>query len=298
MKKNGKFKILVPTDFSEIADIAVSEAIVLMKSLDGEIILMHVAERSVSDYAVFPEFQTAVLSEFDQRIADEKLEKEIIEKTTKKYGIVPYVVITSGNVASEIIEYSEKKKIDFIVMGTHGASGYKELFIGSNAQHVVAMSEIPVLTIHQEKNYTGFRNILIPIDNSVHSREKVNFAILIGNLFKSQIHLVGLFDSDNEQDLNKFKIKLESIENMLQEEGLSFKYEIVRGKNLSKIALDYAVKNNCDLIVINTGHESKLGGLLPAAFTHQIINHSNIPVLSIKHSESHYSIETPGYGIS
>jgi nucleotide-binding universal stress UspA family protein len=59
----------------------------------------------------------------------------------------------------------------------------------------------------------------------------------------------------------------------------------------------YATRSKCDLIVINTGHESKITGIFLGAFAQQIVNYSKIPVLSFKHSKGHLIIETPAYGI-
>lgn len=297
MKNEKQMKILVPIDFSEISDLALSEAVVLMKSLDAKLTIMHVLKSHILEFAVFPEVHTTELSLDDQEVVKENMKNEILEKAKLNYGIIPDVYIAIGNIAREIIDYTSRKKYDLIVMGTHGASGYKELFIGSNAQHVVAESEIPVLTINKKKNYTGFMNILIPIDNSTHSREKVNMALLIAESFNSQIHLVGLTDTKDELELDKFNIKLESIENVIEADGLTYDAEIVYGNNLAKTALHLAEEKHCDLIIINSGHESRMNNYLLNTFSHQIVNHANVSVLSIKHKESHFSIETPGYGI-
>ncbi len=123
-------------------------------------------------------------------------------------------------------------------------------------------------------------------------------AVAIAGVFGATIHIVGLIHSDEERELNKFKIKLESIEQLISSNKLLFKTTIVHGKNLAKDAMDYAAENNCDLIIINTGHESELAGIFLGVFAQQIVNHSKIPVLSIKHKKGYLSIDTPGFGIS
>jgi len=302
MEKYKIENILVPVDFSDTSEIALTEAIKLAGLFKATVFLLHVVEYlnefNGYFYSVVPELQTSIplLLEFEQTV--EKRMQETKERILKKYGVKVEVTVTSGQVHSEIISFSENKKIDLIVMGTHGVSGYKELFIGSNAQRVVTLSDVPVLTIQKEISETGFKNILIPIDNALHSREKVNMALLIAEVFGSTIHIIGLPDSEEELDVNKINIKLKSVEKIIGNDKLSYKTTIVHGKNLAKDALDYADKNNCDLIVINTGHESKLTGIFLGAFAQQLVNHSKIPVLSIKHKEGYFTIETPGFGIS
>ncbi len=222
---------------------------------------------------------------------------EMHDRIKNEFGINVKIFFTTGHIHSEIIDYSKKKKIDLIVMGTHGASGYKELFIGTNAQRVVTLSDIPVLTIQQKKKKAGFKNILLPIDNSTHSRQKVNMAIVIANAFGAKINILGLPDSNEKNELNKFKLKLKSVEEIASEAKLPYETTIVNGKSVAQAALKFANKNKCDLIVINTGHESKLTGIFLGTFAQQIVNHSKIPVLSIKHIHGEFLIETQGYGI-
>ncbi len=297
MNQNEIKKILVPVDFTETSENALAEAMTLAKRLKSEVFLLHVVETNGYYSAVFPESNIILPSFAELKKAVKQKMNSMQEKMAKKYGISPHAFVINGHIATEIISFSKKKKIDFIVMGTHGADGYKELFIGSNAQRVVTLSNIPVITIQDKKIKAGFKNLLIPIDNSLHSREKVNMAMLFAEAYKSRIHLVGLPSSNDEQEVSDIKIKLASIEKIVSAKNMSYKTSIIHGKNLAKTAIKYAEENNNDLIVINTGHESKLTGIFMGAFAQQIVNHAKAPVLSFKHSPDHYSIDTPGFGI-
>jgi nucleotide-binding universal stress UspA family protein len=297
MKTREIKKILIPVDFTEYGEVALDEAAKLANLAKAEIFLIHVIESN--PFMAIPVRESHLMFPTDADI--EKYVQEsmnILSKSFKKSsGITPHINITTGRVYSEIIRFSEENQIDLIMMGTHGASGYKEVFIGSNAQRVVTISEIPVLTIQHKKAVSGFRNILIPIDNALHSREKVNIAMLISNLFGAKIHLIGLLQSDDKQESNSIKIKLESVEKLIEADNLPFHTTLVHGTNLAQEAMSYAEKENCDLIVINTGHESKITGVFLGAFAQQIVNHSAVAVLSFRHAAGHYYITTPGYGI-
>ncbi|MDZ4757169.1 MAG: universal stress protein [Bacteroidota bacterium] len=296
MKKGDIKRILVPVDFSETSEISLVEAMTLAKRLSAEVFILHVIESSGYYYSIFPE-KSVALPSFNEVKKAVNQKMEILQgKLAKKYGVTIHPFIVNGHIDTEIIALAKKKKIDMIFMGTHGASGYKEVFIGSNAQHVVTLSNVPVITIQQKKDKAGFKNILIPIDDSLHSREKVNIAMLIAETFKSYIHLIGLPETKDEEEVNKINIKLASVEKIINDSKLGYKTTVVHGKNLAKAAIKYAKENNCDLIVINTGHESQTGIFL-GALAQQIVNHSSIPVLSFKHSEDHYSADTPAFGI-
>ncbi len=298
MKKIEITKILVPVDFSEHSDVAVSNAVTLARLLNADLFLIHVIEFNGYHFSMTPETDIIYPPLMELKTVVEKKLDKMRSDIKKRFGILSKIYIASGLIHTEIIDYSKKKKIDLIVMGTHGVSGYKELFTGSNAQRVVTLSEVPVLTLQKNARALRFKNILIPIDNSLHSREKVNLAMIIANVFGSKIHIVGLPPSKDKLDLNRFKIKCESVEKIVHADKLPCKTTIAGGENLAAAALRYASKNKCSLIVINTGHESKSTGIFLGGFAQQIVNHSKVPVLSFKHSEGHYSIDTPGFGIS
>ncbi len=293
MQTNEIKKILVPFDFSKIAEVALDEAGALAVLFKAELFIIHVVEQSNYSFLVPKELPPADTdaNEFENVIRG-NLEK-VGENIKNKYKLNCHVHIATGHIHNSIMDYAKKMNVDLIVMGTHGARGYKEVFAGSNTQRLVDLSDIPVLTFLNNLSKTGFRNILIPIDNSTHSREKVNLAMEFARMYKAGLHILGLPDSDDEQDLNKFKVKIKSVESLVKNERLEYKTTIVHEKSLARAALNYASAQQCDLIVINTGHESKIPGM----FTQQIVNHSTIPVLNIRHTEESYSIETPGFGI-
>lgn len=290
-------KILVPVDFSPTADVAVSKAISLAGLLNAQIFILHVVPYNGYYVPVIPEILATLppISNIEA-VAIERME-ELKKKISQNSGITFETDSVSGDIHAEIIKYSNEKKIDLIVMGTQGASGFNEFFIGSNAQRIVTRSDVPVLTLQQKTGEGGFKRILIPIDNELHSREKVNLAMIFAELSGAEIHIIGLPFSDDEQEVAQIKTKVRSVEKIVESDNLSFKTTIIQGNNLAETAMEYATENKCDLIVINTGHESRTTGIFLGAFAQQIVNHAQVPVLSFKHSEGYFSIDTPGFGI-
>jgi len=286
-------RILVPVDFTATSEKAVSKAIIISKVLRAEIFLLHVLDYNPYQFSVVPEnqFMFPSITELEKALA--KKMDAMRTSIRKKHKINPEINVTTGHIDSEIIRFSKKKNIDLIIMGTHGASGYKELFIGSNSQRVVTLSDIPVLTIQKKVHKPGFKHILIPIDNSLHSREKVNIAIHMAELFGAKLHILGLPNSNEKTTLNKFKIKIESVENAIKAHHLSYKTTYGKGNNLAATAMNYAEKSNCDLIIINTGHESQITGIFLGTFAQQIVNHARIPVLSVRHIADHFTVRAP-----
>jgi len=167
-------------------------------------------------------------------------------------------------------------------MGTHGASGFEEFFVGSNAHKVVTVAPCPVITVQTHAKKLGFTNIIVPIDRTAHSREKVEIATTMAILFAAKLHIVGLLESEEEQEYDKLQIVLDQVQHALEKTGLPFSRTTVKGQNLAVEALKYGEKVNADLVIIMTEHESELNGIFMGARAKQIVNHSKIPVMSIK----------------
>lgn len=298
MEKFKIQRILVPIDFTKTTEFVTREAITIAKLLKADLYFIHIIEDSRYQFSIVPEAEAVLPTLLDIGREVDRRMSVLKKKTMEAYGIEPKVFTTSGYIHSEIVNFAKENDIDLIIMGTRGASKYKEMFVGTNAQRVVTLSEVPVLTFRRRRKETAFKKILVPIDNSLHSREKILLAMTMADIFGSVIQILGLPDSKGKKILNKFKIKLESVEKIIETANLPYETAIVHGRNLANTAIKYASKNKCDLIVINTGHESKLTGIFLGAFAQQIVNYSKIPVMSFKHSRGHLSIETPGYGIS
>ncbi len=297
MKKITIKKILVPVDFTKTSENAVTAAVSIAKSIKAGIVLLHVLDINRDQFSLISNSPSVAPKILEiTRMVKNRLD-EMKTEIKNEHGIKTEATIQNGHVHSEVISFAKKIKSDMIVMGTHGVSGYKEMFIGSTAQRVVTLSDIPVLTVQKNPGKTGFKNILIPIDNSLHSREKVNLAMILAYAFKAKIHLIELPASEDKLELKHLNIKLKSVEKILEAGTLPFITKIVHGESLAKSSMNYASKNKCDLIVINTGHESKFTGIFLGAFAQQIVNHTKVPVLSIKHLSDYFKIETPGYGI-
>jgi nucleotide-binding universal stress UspA family protein len=273
-------KILIPIDFSETAMLAIEHAAFTAQLFKAELVLLHVVEQHWEHFSIIaPELRISSPDEFTKAI-EKKLE-ETAAAIRSKYGVKSFAVTSTGNIFSEILSVSREHNVDLVVMGTHGTSGVVEFFIGSNTFKMVTQSECPVMSVQAHAKKLGFSEILLPIDDSAHSRQKVNHAIVLAKHFASRIHILGLTDP-NLSDRKKFEIKLDQIEEYVKKCGLPFTRKTVDGKNQAKTTYDYAKSVNADLIVIMTDQDEDLTGRLMGTFAQQIINHSKIPVLTIQ----------------
>ena len=275
-------RILIPTDFSETAELAVAHGAYIATLFNAKIFLLHCIQYPV--YAPLPE-EPAVMEPVVP-LDEERIEHELsraADEIIKKYKVELSSLTFAGRPALGIAEAVKDNNIDLIIMGTHGTSGFDEFFIGSNTNRVVTTVDCPVISIQKSAGKVGFRNIILPIDNEMHSRQKVNNAIEMAHAFGSTVHLLGLLEEDeDETDKKKLLLKLDTVKDALENAKVSFSSTLRRSANPAVEAMKYCDEVEGDLILVMRGHESTVGRAFLGPFAEQLVNHSKIPVMSIK----------------
>ncbi len=287
-------KILVPIDFSETGLLALEHAGFLARLNKAELLMIHI--RPLNTY--FFDFQEPAsrIEKMEQinLIIEDKL-RETSEYARTEFGVNVQTKCADGRVAEEIVQTAREEKTDLIVMGTHGSNGFAELFLGSNAHKVVSISPCPVITVQTHAKKLGFTNIVLPIDRTAHSLEKVSMALMLGNLYASKIHILGLLEQgETEADNAKLQLQLERVQHLVEKSGLRFSRQTLTVKNIAQATLKFAEENDADLIIIMTDHESEMTGVFIGPLAKQIVNHSRIPVMSVRPREGKLESVTLG----
>ncbi|MCB0820315.1 MAG: universal stress protein, partial [Bacteroidetes bacterium] len=193
-------------------------------------------------------------------------------------------LVTSGRIREEVVKIADEIDADLIVLGTHGVSGLKEFFMGSNAFRIVSEASCPVLSVQKSDRPVGFRNVVVPIDNSFHSREKLGLSVKVAKVFGARLFICGLRSYDhNDQDLNaRFKMKMKQVEDFLAEKEVEYTTTTIFCSNIAKATMDYAAEVDADLIIIMNEQEINSTGFFMGPFAQQVVNHSHIPVMSMR----------------
>lgn len=273
-------QILIPTDFSKTGLLAVKHAAFMARLFKADLHLLHAIEISDATYNIYnPAIIIRDLMEVE-KVGQEQLNK-LAEQLKKEFAIKVNIICTKGRLVTEVVRIVKEKNIDIVVMGTHGASGFNEYFVGSNAHKTVTLCPCPIITVQTNAKKLGFTKIILPIDDAFQSREKVDSTLALAKKYAAKIYILGLIDKAGNIDPKKFKIKLESVEKQINKAGLPFESKIVKGDNLAEAAIKYSKKIKADLIVVLNDHESQINGIFLGAFAKQIVNHSRIPVMSL-----------------
>lgn len=275
-------KILVPTDFSEISLSALDYAGYIAKVVNAEIVLLHVYE----SYEQNTKLKLAIdFTEIIEKGINDKM-AEIKTQNKNMTGVKITTKVKSGKIHQVIEEVAAKEKIDLIVMGTHGASGLSDLskfFLGSNAYRTINNVHTPVITIREAKKNIRFKDIVLAIDTSKETMQKVETAIEWARLFDGTVHILALtaFFDELVVQVKDLKKLVDQVEAKLEKAGVPYVSKMIRHQALSESVIAYAKKANADLIFIMADQGNAFSEMLIRSSSQNIINDSHVPVLSM-----------------
>ncbi len=285
-------QILIPVDFSPSGECALEYGAYLASKFNANLILLHILEGAHKYPHDWFNDTNLLTNPVSIKIKATKKLNEYATTIAKKYGIHVQYIYSTGNPAQRITETVHEQNIDLIVMGTHGANGFEEFFMGSNAHKVVTLSPCPVITIREGFSPSEIKSIVLPIDESLHSRQKVNDILPLAAQCHAVIHILGLLKGIDETDLAKLNIKLDTVEDAVKKAGVIYTREVLHTDNIALAAMKYAEDIHAEMLSTMTDHESHLTGMFMGAFAQQIVNHSKVPVLSIKPMRGNYAYPT------
>ena len=293
-KKFHISKILIPFDFSETAELALEHAVFMAKLHKADIMLLHVVESFSFASAISSAFGKSQ-SEFENKMetsAKEKLQS-LTEKLHHDSGMSVSYKIDNGKIYKKIVSIAEEMNFDIIIMGTHGVSGFQEFLVGSNTYRVVMSAPCPVISVQTHAKKIGFKNILLPIDNSPSSRQKVKHAVEIARHYDSVVHVAGMMTMSDPDMQRRCEMKIHQVRDFLEEHEIPHTVKLFKTDNTASSTEEYATQINADLIMIMTDQEGS--GFFMGNFAQQIINHSKIPVMSVRPQESDGEKISVGY---
>jgi len=272
--------ILVPLDFSEQSSIALEQAVNLSKVFHSALHVLCVIE---DDFSL-----TRLFVDNDKDSLRQKVEAKLTEYVSEKetsLGVSITRHIAVGSIYEQIVKSASELDAQFIVMGTAGTSTLKKKFIGSNALRVVRESQIPVITIKGKHHRKGCQNIILPLDLTKETKEKVAKAIEFAKRFGSLIRVVSVLMTNDEFIVNRLTRQLDQVKKSIEQSGLSCTAEIVRdtkgSHTLAESIIDYANKSKGDLIMVMTQQELDFTEYFIGSAAQGVINGSDVPVLSI-----------------
>ena len=273
--------ILVPMDFSDSSINAVYYAVEMANFFDSEITLLHVLSKSTLSGLFSSESEIVILRD-KVRKKLEDFKSEILKKWP---NLKVNTLLSEGKPFKVINKVAMDNKCDTIVMGTNGANGIEQ-FTGSTTSRVIKSSTIPVIAVKQKRTEPKFSKIVLPIDLTKTSKQKIDWAVKVGLKYNSTIHIIMELEKD-ELIERKIKANLKQAEGIFEKYSINYESHLLDDReypdHLGKDTIKYAEEIDADLIIIMTKSETgKLSALFVGSYAEQIVNSSQkTPVMCI-----------------
>jgi nucleotide-binding universal stress UspA family protein len=271
-------RILIPVDFSVYSENALKVAAQIARKNNYGIILLHLLELPHQASDAFGNGNSIPEIILYKNKAISKLE-ELMDADYLQ-GIDVSEAIEFKNVTEGIIDASIKNKVDLIVMGSHGTSGFKELLVGSNTEKVVRFSNIPVLVIKKEAKEFKAQNFVFASDFSKETRKPFRKMLEFAKIFDSNLFLVMICTPSSFKTTHVAeKIMGNFIANFDIE---NYSSHIYNDTNIENGIINFANSIDADLIGLCTHGRTGLAHFYNGSIGEDLVNHAIKPVITFK----------------
>ena len=274
-------KILVPVDFSDCSANALKVAATIAKKQDAELIVLHMIglSESMSMGGAKEEYEIMHYIKLIEKRFEEFLDKDFLKDVNVTDTVYNYQNFNAIN------DIAKEHSASLIIMGSHGTSGFNEMFVGSNTEKVVRTADVPVLVIKGEPRNITLEHAIFVSDFSTKSVNVYKRAMKFFELFKTKVELVYInlpadkFRSDKQLQ-KRFRDFMEEAENgsidRLDDIVIYNDYSVESG------VFNYSEMSRATLIAIPTHGRRGLAHFFSGSIGEDIVNRSDIPVITFK----------------
>jgi nucleotide-binding universal stress UspA family protein len=267
---------IVPIDFSVDSQKGLLWAVLFSQKKQINIQMVYVLSNS-------SDFQSSVVEE-EQKYAETQFKKLIKDyapmlgnKSKLRY------IIKRGKVYREVVNQVNSYKDAVVSASTHGASGFEELFIGSNALKIMAATEHPVFTLRTTVP-DRINKIIVPIKMHLDTRQKAPIVADLAELFGAEIHVISISTRSNKRDLARLESYSRQVINFFKAKELTTVAKTLAGDNLPSLTCNYAEAVDADLITIMSSSIDKWNVAF-GSYAQQMVKTTPVPLLSITPKE-------------
>jgi nucleotide-binding universal stress UspA family protein len=269
---------MVPMDFSPVAFRALEFLAFLRETAPIRPHLVHVIPVNTTEWEGSTEKSDTI-----DGVALKALEQKAIDKFSELQQQVGFPFteqILYGGLTSSLARYATQQNMDLVIMGTAGADGWWEKISGSEAQHVVRYTEVPVITVHQYASITPLHNLLWVADFKAEKQPEQSVATIkrLQQLFGAKLHLLHIVDKEEEKHTDRITQAMAQFAERLGlqnvELHLHHNYKVAEGVRNFNQATDM------DLVVVGTHARKGVSHLLYGSVAETLVNHCIRPLMS------------------
>jgi nucleotide-binding universal stress UspA family protein len=262
--------ILIPTDFTVVAQYAVEAAAKFARVVNAEIVLVHVAKKSA-----------------DIVDATAKVSVEAAN-FSREYDVKVSGIVREGSIFTTIGQTVGEIGAGIVFLGTHGVKGMQKV-TGSWCLKVTTTSKVPVVVVQGHSK--DIRRIIFPVDHKKENREKIGWLHYVANLFDPNVYIFRDKVHKDKRLEQNLRTNLILTQKFLNAKKIFYEVAVAEGKeSFVKETLNYAQQMNGDLIIITTTKDISYADYLFGAKEETVIsNAANIPVMCINPKKSKVS---------
>jgi len=255
--------IVIPTDFTVVAQYAIESAVPFAKLSSTGIVLLNIVKKA---------------SEISE--AKVKVEKEA-EEASKKHGVQVQGIVREGTIFSTIGETVSELDASLVVMGTHGIKGMQKL-TGSWALKVIVTSKVPIIVVQNFPKKSTVDRIVFPINYKQENREKIGWAYFVAKLFNSKLYIFRTPKHRDKKLENGVKANLLFTEKFMRSKEIAYEVTMAKSNSFAKEMMKYAEDVNADLILIMTTKGiSTIDYVMGTVEEDIIVNDASIPIMCV-----------------
>ncbi|MBN1644328.1 MAG: universal stress protein [Dehalococcoidales bacterium] len=290
-------KILIPLDGSALGELALVYMKEMAPAFDAEVHLVSVCERHDAEYR-------RMIQVYVEKIAEQT--RNDFEKPGLPVAVK--TVVLDGEPAGEIIGYAQQKKIDLIIIVSHGHSGIMPWTMGSTANKVVHNTRTPVLLVRASAAGSGkkparlFGKILLPLDGSKIGEAALSYVNEIAQKLQGEVILLSVIESGQhvhtiggrdyirftEQQVESMRSEaneyLAATSKKLSDKGIKVR-SVMKDGNAAKGIIDFAKENDIRLIAMSSHGKSGMREWVFGSISNKVLQTGKVPILLVRSSE-------------
>jgi nucleotide-binding universal stress UspA family protein len=253
--------ILIPIDFTKQSLFAIKQSFNLAKYTHSKLILLHVYDKNSED-------------------SNEALAK-LAKQTEQESGVPTEYMNIQGDIYVQTHKVAEEINATLIIVGLESQMKFRNI-VGSSASKLVRKAPCPVITIRGNDHRDGCENILLPLDLSSETREKVDSAIQFAQYFGASIRILGVFSPTDAAYENKLLAYSHQVKQFIKSKGISCTNKSIPATDIAETVVEYANKIEADLIMIMNKPDLNVSEFFNGTDAQRIVDISNIPVMTIQ----------------
>ena len=271
MKLKERGVLLIPIDFTAQSLLAIKQAYNLARYTHSKIILLH----------AYTEVRAEMYDELNK----------LTKQTETESGSPTEFMNVKGNIYLEVPRISKEINATLVMVGLESHMNAKNI-LGASASKMIRECHCPVISIRGKENKDGCENILLPLDLSRESREKVDVAIQFAHYFGASIRILAVFSLSDAAYENQLLAYSHQVKQFIKAKGISCSNKSIASDNLADTIVEYANKVESDLIIIMNKPNLNIKELFSGTEAQRVVDISNLPVMTInptkKESMTHF----------